>query len=865
MLENRKSYRLFALTLFCLLLPAAAPCQSDELLFAKRIVSFWKDGEGRPLKGHIKKFLADYPESRFRDSFLILLGDTCREEEKYEEALAAYGQIRSPRLKQKTEKQLLDCLLRSKNYEALLEKSAGRLPPRGAAPGSEEEALALYYFAEASRGLCRYDEAKEAYRALSSTSYALRALLGMAELNAALNRHSEAAGIYLELTSRMPEKESALLFLAGKQQAKYAPQEALLTFSKAQQKKGSHRKLAALHKAALLYDDGQHKQLLAEYETLKKTADAPLLDLLAGKSRYKLEEYNEAAALLERACEGGGPYKKEALFTLAAARYCLGDEVKMEEAAASFKEAFPDDPLLARLYTLRALYYRGQNRLAEARICLNRALKEFPGSEKSEQIAFEIALLDYKLDKWEESRDGFLRFIEDYPESGYRDHALALIPAATQQKIDEEGGSEGLRGRLIDDIRLVREKSGGASPQYTLWLGKELYEAKRYDEAEKILSEAPENAARHLILALCRHDGFCDPEGFVSHCEKALELDPAIEGGEVLHLNLFSIYLSLSRVEEAARHLFAVAKTDPEKIDTLNIAWLADHYYKRLNGRYNDYLAEPVEEEEALADSAKGAFLYRHLEAKGEADEKELYKLSNLLGWLGKKEERLALLETLVRRQREEPGVKWQLPTRSLFALAHAKQEAGCSGEALGYYSELASEKKDPDPFVAAASALQRARLLHQTGAEPPETVLGSLQELQRRKTLIHEPVHLEAALEYAGIKSALAPPEKQDEQLLQLLIRAKEEFENRETIAAKDYHESRSKHPDKDRLYQAYQLLFDARIAYLEAKRAKNEQEARWKLEAAKTLYSSLASEKFALTRYLKEAARKGIEETSE
>ena len=141
--------------------------------------------------------------------------------------------------------------------------------------------------------------------------------------------------------------------------------------------------------------------------------------------------------------------------------------------------------------------------------------------------------------------------------------------------------------------------------------------------------------------------------------------------------------------------------------------------------------------------------------------------------------------------------------------------------------------------------------------------ILTVLKELQIRRTLIHEPIHLEAAIDYCALRSSLEPPDKQDECQLRLLKRAKEEFSTNEGLWSKDYHSNRALHPEKDYIYQAYMTLINAHIARLEANAAKKEnriEEHRIRSEDAIASYRLLLHGEFATFKYLSEQAESGL-----
>jgi hypothetical protein len=102
--------------------------------------------------------------------------------------------------------------------------------------------------------------------------------------------------------------------------------------------------------------------------------------------------------------------------------------------------------------------------------------------------------------------------------------------------------------------------------------------------------------------------------------------------------------------------------------------------------------------------------------------------------------------------------------------------------------------------------------------------ILSTLKDLQIQKKLPSEPLHLEAALEYADIRTQLASPEARHESAIFFLNRLKDDFSSKDDQIAKEYHEARLRFPDKDFLYQNYMKCIEAEIFRLEAQLAKEQ-----------------------------------------
>ncbi len=172
---------------------------------------------------------------------------------------------------------------------------------------------------------------------------------------------------------------------------------------------------------------------------------------------------------------------------------------------------------------------------------------------------------------------------------------------------------------------------------------------------------------------------------------------------------------------------------------------------------------------------------------------------------------------------------------------------------ALACYTQI----NTVEPYLQQAKKLRIARLKILQGKEKIEPLLNELNQLQINRSLNTEPVHLEAAYDYAKYHSRGDP-----KRLLKLLGAAKEAFTSQKDIPAKEYHALRGTNQRLDYVYQAYLMLFDARIAQTEGDLAKRKDpvEASRKYAIAKELYETLLSEKFAISKYLVDQAQSSL-----
>ena len=89
--------------------------------------------------------------------------------------------------------------------------------------------------------------------------------------------------------------------------------------------------------------------------------------------------------------------------------------------------------------------------------------------------------------------------------------------------------------------------------------------------------------------------------------------------------------------------------------------------------------------------------------------------------------------------------------------------------------------------------------------------ILNLLKSLILQKNIFHEPIYLQAALEYVDLQSLIHHdnPEKR----LQLLTKTWQDFTSSEHVLDKDYHANRKAHPELNTIYQGFIAFIEANI----------------------------------------------------
>ena len=149
------------------------------------------------------------------------------------------------------------------------------------------------------------------------------------------------------------------------------------------------------------------------------------------------------------------------------------------------------------------------------------------------------------------------------------------------------------------------------------------------------------------------------------------------------------------------------------------------------------------------------------------------------------------------------------------------------------------------------------------------QSLLATLKSLKSNKSILLEPIHLEAAISYIELKSSLKTVSENQKELLSLFKETKQEFLNEGDILSQDYHLSREKLKKQDKIFQAYMMYFDAKINQIEADLAKvkkgNPYEIQTKLEVSASIYQNITNGSFALTPYLYKKAQQELKSLKE
>ncbi len=769
--------------------------------------------------------------------------------------------------------------------------------------GEKEFILAKEYCLEA---ITHYEE-------LVYGPFASHAKIALAEIYRLLGEYERAAIMYLDLSS-LPGSDfnESLLLHAGKMLSKFDKDRAIATFSHLARFGVKQQEEAALLWARLLFQDKRWEELALNQEEIfnylsSKTRDE--LHYFLGEARFHLGEFAPAAHHLEIFLQKAGLCSQEenALLTLMKAYRELKMVEKLEVCWARYLSHYGNDPAhlpeKTRAQLMRALALK-EWALAEGKK-MDRAIAEFDAifsewveapREETKEIA-EIALAEktllyFRFKKWRASYAAAGDYLSYFP-NGHNQKMVCKFSLSslleqiylvqTQGKLQEE---RHLLETLASDLERINSNSSSFTEkekeESRQLLAKAYYTIGKSSEAISILHtqlmsnpSSQKSAELHFLLALCYLKENRSPKKAIFYGENALALNESgapFPEERMLHLGLFNAYLALKnqikREEErkAADHLFLAISAFPleestRPISLENLLWLSRFYYREVMEGSKKAGEETI---------VKTVFTLEHLLGRDKDPvnftpnlpflEEEALKLAKIYAINEELQKEKALLLALLAFENNHRAT-WKYYFYIKLALADCYLKNGEIGMALPLYSQLEMETPDDKIEILYKARLMSARLTfamlpeEEKNEESPALleILNKLKELVLRKNLSLEPIHLEAAIDYADFSSRGCS--KREEIHLALLRVAKEEFTKQDDIHSKDYQASFAIYPEKAAVYQAYLRYIDAKILLLEGEIALSHGEnslGKGKISAARALFSTLRQKRFALSLYL-------------
>lgn len=853
----------------------AATASSQEAFFLKRISEYWKERDYDVAKAQILTFLKKYPESSASDSLHNMLADLYLQDRNYEEALGHYLQITSEETQSKISYSKAICLFETKRYSELIEHVTRCL----ASPIKPVESETMEFFLAESllrKGMQQTDPAEKKayltaalphYKHLLEGKFSIHALTPAAEISHLLGFKEDACRYYSLLVEKQPHNREALLFQVASLQEEIKPKEAIKTYGQVYKLHGKKAPEAAFLQLQLLFKEQKYKDLLLfQEEAIRHVAEdkLPIVHYWIGKSLFYLEDYTQATNHLMKTYTSveltPTEYKllTKSLITCAAK---TKNAQLLQTLIHNWEEKNQNDPEIAEAYLVQYQILSSSNK-ADAATSLKSVLEKFPDHKDRESILYNLANLEYLQKEWDASEETFSSLLKEYPNSKFSATAwrqrinCAIEKVKTASAETAHIKQDALANILKEALSTKKVLSSNERKEYHLAYCKLLMQLSKEEEAltelHDFLDSNPKDESLGLVYymiaqAYAKSDE--DLSLFVSYAEKALSIDDSLPQKAQLQAKLFNAYLLIagsaqetekaSLMRKAAEHLFE-SYTNGNKVKKGNLLWLANFYYEEAKQeRHNDANSTiACTKALTLVEDLLGIHSYppsHKLSAERLSQESEMLKLAEVLGWVGKDNEKIDVLEVLVYQQKNQPDLPWKYPRKALFDLARAYERSGKTAEAIQTYDYLVGSSEYSNSYIAHLAMLERAKLkfaglktaINEEATPEWQSVLNDLKDLELRKKLVSEPIHLEAALSYVEFKTSHLPEDKKKQKTLQLLQLVKENFSSEQDPKVLEYLAAASRYPEKAGIHANYMRLIDSLIYRTKAEIAQQNQDS--------------------------------------
>ncbi|MCK4934247.1 MAG: hypothetical protein KAR79_01550, partial [Simkaniaceae bacterium] len=859
------------------------PMNDEEAFFVRRITEFWKDGDFSLVQSQIQEFFEKYPTSALHDYFQGILGDLHLQYNSFDKALAAYEKVYDPEVLDQIILNKLQCYYELSEYEKLSEEGFLYLSSTSDEILSRQDELyfllgeALFRQASTVEEISLKKElasqAKSFYEKLEATPYETLSLFALAEVYSLLNEHTKATDYFLRLSKQFPDMSEDFLFQAASHQSFIDNKRSIELFNQVLSLNGDKSPDASFNLVVLLFQNESYKEIVANHKKLSMNLSKEVLPnyyFILGKSYFSLEENKDSAVELQKYIDEQitpTPQLKHALLLQMSNADIISDIELYSASYNQFEDLFPEDNELPKAQFLHAMLDKKLGNANEAFEKLRCLHKNFPAFATDEKVNFEYCHLAHECEKWELSYILFDTFLSQYPESINKSSAEKYFFSAALNLLKS---SEDLENPIYSKPEFYRDLQSALAletiftqnelHEYTLLAAKIAYELTELSDTRYYLDEylAKEHlsndpgalAEANYLRALSTEKDPNTLQNYCTYLEKAQKLNKERFQTPGIHLQLYNAYISLAGlvdtdgnlpsfsteqkemfVENAAEHLYAASQDQDFILRPENNLWLANHFYNKTKnpdsrGNVEELQRKSVKLFANALTFSNGADLVL-IDKENLSYEGEVLKLATLLGVQGNHREKLALLEELIEQQGASPDYAWKFHKQALFELANSYCYLGNKEKALDTYTFLShSSSNIPttlESFASYHSAKLRYMLLDESlkteNNELVSSILSNYKELQIRKNIQADPIHLESALEYATVRSEICDLAKKNDRYLFFLGRIKEDYTNEQDPHTEQYLSSLQTSKGSQKTYDSYMLYIEAEMLRINAK----------------------------------------------
>lgn len=758
----------------------------------------------------------------------------------------------------------------------------------------------------------RIVRAKTLYESLKNSAFKETSKFALAEIYKQTSNYQQASALFIELANKHSEKQEELLFHAALCFSEFDKSEAIETFTTIISLEGKKKEDALLNRLILYFQLDQFRDVLdsAPHFSTASQKDRPFISYIFARSAYGEKDYNATLTYIDQiedvASLEAAQQRNLTLIEMGACQN-LKDEARYKKTLNLFETEYPLDSELGKAIFIHAMLLKESMQSAEALIRLEYVLQHYPNFECHDALILEYGLITYEMGLYETARKQLKTYLTDYAEMGQEEVAWKYFLSSSLNLLDLVNKDPAQRysytkEQFVQDMEFILNTSQFLSieekRECRFAKAKMQYELQDYKAALFELStyftdyeKSDTLADAHLLSALCYNKLEQSSDRFTFHAEEAIKTSTSKQDLSSIHIELYNAYLSVvERVQQqpidsanerlikekyqaAAEHLFSAFSRKDIEIKKENLLWLASFYYNQLSPAPPLYSASsPYLRVEEVQSAKKSQELLQNIlinennqlnkiSSHSTFSEWEVLRLSDLYSRLNQNSEKIALLSDLVQQQRQDGTVAWKFRQETLVELAKA-QEKGHQKEAALQSLKAAYALSNGTTFMSEYILIHKERLEFELIAEKNEkpsielltATMNHLKELQIRKQLSSEPLHLEASLIYAKIRASLCKESEKEAQYLFFLSRIKEDYTNQNDPMVASYQASLNIDIKRKAIYNTYMKFIDVEMLKTTAKvhrLAGERSQSIQKTKKASKLYQSL-QESAALTYFL-------------
>jgi tetratricopeptide (TPR) repeat protein len=832
----------------------------EESLELRKIAEYWKEKDYKTVGVQIREFLNKHPESGYIDQLYAMLGDLYFQEKNFSDAAAAYDKIQGKEFRQKSQFNRLCSLYEIGKYDPFILASECFLRD----PSAKVEQINAIRFALGEIYFCKgcapengknkkelMKAALAEYSQVMQTKYCDQTLLPQAQIFTFLEEYQKAASLFALLSQKDQSKKEEYLFQVASSQLHFDKGKAIETFGSIYEINGKNGSKAAFNQLNLLFQEKRYTDFILAYDKAVKyisTDKRALVQYYLGKSLFLTRDYSKAIEPLTQSLASktlDATQEKSTLITLIAVAKETQDLTLFEKALSTLKVKFGHDEETGNILLMCAQLCRDKKEWSKARSYITELLDLNPGHQQREALLYDTALLLSQEEKWQEAAAAFEALLKEFPQYSHCHNALRQIvfcrveDAKRASLETDKVKKEQLLTALNTSMREKQSFTSLERQKLRYLLAKTQFELGKFDESIGNLSEYVKDfskdatcAEAYLLLAYAHQKIERDDIHFVLNAEKALALNPKLQGTAELHLTLFNTYLGLAgkapsdekreMIGKAAEHLFFALD---KPVNRENQRWLASYYYEQYQNGKEGAAQRATYVLEKLLD-VKENLSTLSIAPQGLEKEGETLKLAELYRKTNRFKDCIQLLEALNKEQKTHSDFQWKYQRMAQFELGKAYLAIGEKEKAQKSFKELISSSSHVSSYFALAAAVEKAKLdfsLLKMGekyenSSAVQAICNTLKDLQIKRKLHSEPIHLEAALCYVECKSGIAQEADRKKRAIFLLEKLKENFSASDDPLVQQYFSAAAQFPDKQRLCQQYLTFVDLEIQRLNA-----------------------------------------------